>query len=306
MISLPGLLLTLAGGYGVWLVFTAFAYRWPGVAPVPGIRRASARPTRAVPTFAEWLAQAGLDEVKPREFAGVLAGIGVAGGLAGWALFGGALPAVACGGLAACFPPAAYRARRERRMATARAAWPRMIEEIRVRTSSIGRSVPQALFEVGRNGPLELRPAFEAAEREWLLSTDFTRTVDVLRARLADATADAVCETLLVAYELGGTDLDSRLAALAEDRVIDVNGRRDAEAKQAGVRFARRFVLVVPVGMALAGSAIGTGRTAYGTPAGQALVVAGLLVVAGCWVWAGRLLRLPAEERVFTGGGGEQ
>jgi hypothetical protein len=34
------------------------------------------------------------------------------------------------------------------------------------------------------------------------------------------------------------------------------------------VRFARRFVLIVPVGMAVAGLSIGTGRTAYETPLG--------------------------------------
>jgi len=44
---------------------------------------------------------------------------------------------------------------------------------------------------------------------------------------------------------------------------------------------------------------IGTGRRAYGTGAGQVLVVVGIVAVAICWAWAGHLLRLPAEERVF-------
>jgi hypothetical protein len=29
------------------------------------------------------------------------------------------------------------------------------------------------------------------------------------------------------------------------------------------------------------------------------LVVVGLALLAGCWWWSGRLMRLPAEERVF-------
>jgi len=134
------------------------------------------------------------------------------------------------------------------------------------------------------------------------MSTDFARTLAVLRSRLADPTADATCETLLVAYEVGGTELDRRLAALVEDRVQDMQGRKDARAKQAGVRFARRFVLVVPLGMSLAGLSIGTGRHAYQTPLGQVFVVVGLVFVAGCWLWAGRLMRLPTEERVFVPG----
>jgi tight adherence protein B len=174
-----------------------------------------------------------------------------------------------------------------------------MIEEVRLLTGSLGRSIPQAMFEVGRRAPTRMQPAFVAAEREWLITTDFTRTMALLKSRLADPTADATCETLLVAYEVGGTELDRRLGALIEDRVQDLRGRKDAQARQAGVRFARRFVLVVPLGMSLAGLSIATGRQAYRTPLGQVFVLAGLAAVASCWWWAGRLMRLPEEERVF-------
>jgi tight adherence protein B len=176
-----------------------------------------------------------------------------------------------------------------------------MLEEIRLQTGSLGRSVPQALFTVGRRGPADFRSAFAAAEREWLLTTDFARTVALLKERLADPTADVTLETLLVAHEVGGSELDRRLAALIEDRVEDLQGRKDARAKQSGVRFARRFVLIVPIGMAFAGLSIGTGRSAYQTPMGQLAVVGGIAVMGGCWLWAGRLMRLPEEDRVFAG-----
>jgi tight adherence protein B len=51
--------------------------------------------------------------------------------------------------------------------------------------------------------------------------------------------------------------------------------------------------------MAVAGMSVGTGRDAYQTPTGQALVVLGIALVVACWLWAGRLLKLPEEERVF-------
>ena len=133
------------------------------------------------------------------------------------------------------------------------------------------------------------------------MSTDFDRTLDVLRSRLADATADAVCETLLIAHEVGGTDIDRRLRALVEDRITDLEGRKDARAEQAAARFARSFVLVVPLGMALVGLSIGTGRDAYATPLGQLGVLVALGLIAACWVWASTMLRLPADERVFRG-----
>lgn len=293
---MAALVVALVGAYGVYLVYSAYAFGWTGLAPR---RPSSTQRRRRRTSMSSWLVQAGLDEVKPSEFVSVMALLFVVGGLVAYGLFGGLLPALVCASFASTFPPAAYRSRRERRRRQAREAWPRLIEEVRVLTAGAGRSIPQAVLEVGRRSPRELQPAFAAAEREWLITTDFGRATKVLKARLADPTADAVCETLVVAHEVGGSDVDRRLAALVEDRIQDIQGRKDALAKQAGVRFARRFVLVVPVGMALAGLSIGTGRSAYHTYLGQVMVVFGLFVVAACWWWAGRLMRLPEEERVF-------
>ncbi len=189
-------LLALCAVSGVHLCWTA---RRTASAPA-----ADARDRRA-PRWSldEWLTQAGLADVDKREFLAVLLALAAGGALAGWVLFAGALPAAAMGAFAATFPVETYRRRRANRRAAALDAWPRLIEEIRVLTGSLGRSIPQALFEVGQRGPEELRPAFAAAQREWMLSVDFTRTIPVLKSRLADATADMVCETLLVAHEVG-------------------------------------------------------------------------------------------------------
>lgn len=249
----------------------------------------------------DWLVQAGLADIPIRQLAAVIVTLMALGALGAYAVFGGVLPSLAVAAFAGTFPLATYRSRRAAQRAAAMDAWPRMLEELRILTSSLGRSVPQALFEVGTRAPVEMRPAFESARREWLLSTDFARTIRVLKAGLADPTADAACETLLVAHEVGGTDLDRRLEALIDDRIHDTQGRKDARAKQAGARFARRFVLIVPAGMALAGMSVGTGRAAYQTPDGQALVVLALVLVIGCWIWAGRIMVLPEEQRVFDG-----
>ena len=87
--------------------------------------------------------------------------------------------------------------------------------------------------------------------------------------------------------------------ALAEDRIQDVQGRKDARSKQAGARFARWFVLIVPLGMAAAGLMVGPGREAYAESGGQLGIVLGIAMIIVCWVWAGRIMQVPAEERVF-------
>jgi tight adherence protein B len=295
----PGLvafLLALLAAYGVFLTYTALAFEWRGVGISPALRRRSGRTRRSVRDF---LVQAGLDRVRPVEFFAVALVLAVVAGAFAYAIWGAPLPALVVATVAATVPLAAARTRRRARQDHARDAWPRMIEEIRLQAVTLGRSIPQALLAVGLAGPEEMRPAFAAAQREWLISTDFVRTLDVLKAHLADPTADAVCETLLVAHDIGGTDVDQRLRALTEDRIQDLQGRKDARSKQAGVRFARFFVLVVPVGMALVGLSIGDGRAAYRSPGGQVAILVAFGLMGLCWGWAGRLLRLPEEERVF-------
>jgi tight adherence protein B len=291
-------LVALLGAYGVFLLYTAVVFRWRGIGVGPGrLRTGTSLRARAE----QWLAQAGLEGVGPAEFLTVMAVLFVVGAGATFAALGAFLPALAVGGFAATYPAASYRARRQQRRMRAAESWPRMIEEIALLTGSLGRSVPQALFEVGRGAPEEMRPAFAAAQRQWLISTDFERSVAVLKAGLADATADAACETLLVAQQIGGTDVQRRLAALVDDRIADLQGRKDARARQAGARFARRFVLFVPVGMALVGLSIGGGRDAYRSASGQLAAVVAVAMVIACWLWSGRIMRLPEEERVFHG-----
>ena len=247
----------------------------------------------------DWLAQAGLADVDRRTLVVATAAVTAAGAAGGYVLFGAPLPALVTATFAGAFPAAALRRRRRSRQLVAMDAWPRLIDEVRVLVGAAGRSIPQALFEAGARGPEELRPAFAAAHRTWRLSTDLDRTLAVLKAQLADPTCDATCETLLVAHQLGGADLDRRLEALAADRRLDAQCRKDARARQAGVRFARRFVLLVPLGMAAAGLTVGDGRAAYQTGFGQVAVLGGLVVMIGCWTWAGHILALPDEQRVF-------
>ena len=294
---MTGVVLSLTAACGVFLVYTALACGWGGIGLGP-------RPTPS-PTSRSLVrgmaARLGLDGLASVELAAVLLTLGAAGAALAWALFGGMWPALVAGAAAAALPVAGARARRDRLRAEAADAWPRLIEELRVKTTALGRSIPQALFDVGRAAPGQLGPAFEAARREWLVTTDFERCLAVLKAGAADATADTVCETLLVAHDIGGSEVDRCLAALVEDRILDQQGRKDAVAHQAGARFARRFVVLVPLGMALVGLSIGEGRAAYRSAAGQALVVAALALMALCWIWAGRIMRLPDEQRVFAG-----
>ncbi len=288
------LLLALVAGYGMHLLYSATAYGWSGVQPGP---RA---PKQRRDRIGRAMTSLGLGDLDPRALFAAMAVLAMVGFAFGTLLFGGIPAALIIGLFAATAPVGVARVRHERLTAQAHQSWPALIEEIRLLTGTLGRSIPQATFEVGARSHEALRPAFADAHREWLISTDFARSLDVLKSRLGHNTADIVAETLMTAHELGGGEVGNRLSALAQDRMTDQQHRRDAIARQAGVRFARWFTLIVPVGMALTGLTIGNGREAYATPLGQLLVALALLMVIACWVWAGYIMRMPNEERVFS------
>ncbi|MEO1059956.1 MAG: hypothetical protein AAFZ07_00955 [Actinomycetota bacterium] len=282
------LLAALCAGAGVWLVVVPRGASEAGGERVGWDERSL-----------RWLRQAGLVDVGLLEFATVCLVVATVAGTLAWLVFAGAPAALVMAAFALTLPVAGYRNRRRQRRELARDAWPRLLEQIRLNATSLGMSLPRALFAAGRDAPPGLAEPFATAERIWRMSGDLERALDVLKDEMGDATTDTVAETLLVAHEAGGTDLSPRLLALVEDRHADVRARRDARAQQAGARFARAFVLVVPAGMALVGLTIGEGRDAYATAGGQATVVAALAALALCWVWSGRILRLPDDERVF-------
>lgn len=283
-------------GLGVFYLYTGLALGWRGAGFTTGVEPHSNVAARRLTRVHHRGGHAPVEA----HLAVAAAVLFALGWLAAFALLGGVMPAAVVGATLACAPVAAHTRMQRQRLEAALQAWPGMIDEIRVLTGAGGKSIPQALFDVGRRAPTELRLAFERAHREWLLTTDFERTLDTLKAGLADPTADAVCETLLIAHRLGGSDLESRLAALQDDRSADLQDRKDAGARQAGARFARLFTVAVPVGMLVVGMSIGEGRQAYATQTGQYLVTVAVAMVIACWIWAGRLMRLPEPRRVFA------
>ncbi len=274
-----------AGAAGAWLLST------PGGAGI-GARWLGSSLRRAEPTAPRATAPLLRDAL-----AGAAAAI--VGWVGAWTLFGGVVAPALVAVLGAAIPPCAAAQRRRRRAAGTWQAWPRLLAEIRILVAHRGQSIPAALFAAGMHAPDGMRHAFSEAARTWSLSTDFEVSLRVLKTSLADPTADAVCETLLAAHQIGGVRIDARLRALAEAAQAEVAARSDARAKQAGARFARSFVASVPAFMAVIGLSIGRGRQAYESSNGQLLVALSVLAVAGCWLWAGRIMAIPARKRVF-------
>ncbi len=297
-----GLACAICGGVGAWLLTTAHAAaqlvsRRQSATRQPATRQASTRHPAAL--LASLRACRGSPQ---RLLLGTLSA--AAAGVTGWTtaqtLFGGFAAPALVAVVGAAMPRRAAAARRQWQAARSRQAWPGLLAEIRIGVAHRNQSIPAALFAAGAQAPAEWREAFEQAARAWALSTDFEASLRLLKNSLADSTADAICETLLAAHEIGGVRLEARLRGLAEAAHAEAAARSDARSKQAGARFARSFVALVPGFMAVIGLSIGRGQQAYQTSEGQLLVVFSVLAVIGCWLWAGRIMAIPQRTRVFV------
>ncbi|MEX2533319.1 MAG: hypothetical protein WD360_05095 [Nitriliruptoraceae bacterium] len=181
-----------------------------------------------------------------------------------------------------------------------RDTWPQLLDTVRVDLTLTQVPLGDALFGAARRLPRPLSSRFVRAEREWVNSVDLSRALAVLASDCDDPFTDVVCESLRTIAQVSARQMNRRLHDVATDLRITVRYAHDAQATLAGARFARRFVVIVPVVMALVGVWVGEGRAAYQTPTGQVVGGIALLVMLACWWWAGRLLKLPEPPRVFA------
>ena len=286
-----GALVGLALGVGLALLSWTLTDPDPATRP-PSLTRRAADRGRSL------LAEAGL------------ARIGL-GALAAWSLGAAAVAFVVAAGvsqsqvlattfgtIAAYAPWAFVRARRGRRQVALRAAWPDVVDDL---TSAVraGLALPEALIQLGRRGPVELRPAFEQFAAAYRAGGRFGDSLDVLKDSLADPVGDRVVESVRVAREVGGNDLGRLLRTLSQFLREDARTRGELEARQAwtvnGARLAAAAPWLVLALLATRPQAV----AAYDTAAGMVVLGGGAGACVGAYRLMMRIGRLPAEDRVL-------
>ena len=296
---MPPLVVAVAGAYGVFFLYTALVLGWQGVGVGP---RTAERRVRAGDGPSSGWSRPASRACGPSEFLAVMGLLIVVGTGLTFAVFGALLPALAVGAFAATYPAASYRGRRrQRRPAGGRGLAPHD------RGDRPAHRVARALDPPGPVRGRAGRSRGDAARlrgrppaRGWSAPTS-PAAWPCSRPGLADATADAACETLLVAHEVGR----QRRPAPAGGPGRGPGGRRPRAARtprpsRRGSGSPAASSCSSPSGWPCAGSSIGNARAAYGTPFGQLATVFAIGMVVACWLWSGRLLRLPEEERVFV------
>ena len=285
-----GVLLGLVLGAGLFLVWWSC---WNE--PVTAGDDAPDRPGR----LRRLIAQAGIARLSPAGVVAAMAGCGVFAFLLVIALTR-ALPIALCFALFGAVVPYAllsYQARR--RQILLRDVWPDAVDHVRSAIRA-GLTLPEALMQLGENGPEGLREPFQEFSRDYRSGARFLDALDGLKARMADPVADRLVAALRLTREVGGADIGQLLQTLSEFLRQDARVRSELEARQSWTVNAARLAVAAPWVVLLL---IGTQPAAvesYRTAAGAGVLAVGLIVSVLCYQLMLRIGALPQDERVIA------
>jgi tight adherence protein B len=266
-------------------------------APSGGRRRGQARPS-----FQVWLSQAGA-AVTPGQFVAVSASLGAAA----FVLLLAISHTVVISLLPACFAaaaPYAYWSAARRKQAVLRsAAWP---DAVRYLVGVLGAGIAtlhDALEELGRRGPVPLRPPMARYARLSRRLGD-RAALEVLREELADPIADPVLLAFGGAMEEGTETVLRVLSDLGDQISADLALGEKVRTLQTQSRVANWGCFALPYGVLFTlCSSNASYRDFFSQPLGLVIVVVGGAASLAGLAVARRFVRpIATSRRVFAGG----
>lgn len=244
------------------------------------------------------LVTVGLTSVPPAAVPALSAGLGLVVSAALWAVSSAVVPSLTIGVASMVVPVVFLRSAARRRTTAMREVWPEAVDHINSAIRA-GLSLPEALVQLSRKGPEDLRPAFHEFSLDYQASGDFAVSLDRLKVRLADPVGDRIVEALRITRDVGGTDLGELLRTLAAFLREDARTRAELEARQSWTVNAARLALVAPWLVLALMSTRPQAAQAYDSPMGMAMILIGAVVSLIAYRVMLQIARLPQDERVL-------
>lgn len=244
------------------------------------------------------LVTVGLPSVPPVAVPALSAGLGLVIAATLWAISSAVVPSLTIGAASTVLPVVFLRSAARRRATAMREVWPEAVDHVNSAIRA-GLSLPEALVQLGRKGPEELRPAFHEFSLDYQASGDFAGCLDRLKVRLADPVGDRIVEALRITRDVGGTDLGGLLRTLAAFLREDARTRAELEARQSWTVNAARLALAAPWLVLALMSTRPQAAQAYDSPMGITMIVIGAAVSLIAYRVMLQIARLPQDERVL-------
>jgi tight adherence protein B len=201
------------------------------------------------------------------------------------------------GALAGLLPAGIAKNRRQIRRRTFRAEWPDAIASL-VSAIRAGMSLPEACTSLASRGPLHLRDGFSSFASSYRATGSLETGLARLREDLADPVADRVVVALLLAHEVGGTDLIRILKAIGNFVRDDLRTRKEIEARWSWTVTAARVAAAAPWVILALMATRPEAANAYNTTTGMIVLGVGALATVLGYRLMLRAGRLPDEPRL--------
>ena len=280
-------LMGVLAGTGLFLIWWSFWEKSESASRMPRANR-----------LEDLLASAGIEKVTGTGLIATCLGLGLFVALVFFAV-SSSWPISVCFGLfGAWLPMAVVRWRATKRTAVMRQLWPDVVDHLRSAIRA-GLSLPEAIIQLGENGPEELRHVFRDFGADYRAGGQFDGSLTKLKDRLADPVADRIVEALRLTREVGGSDLGKLLGTLAEFLREDSRTRSELEARQSWTVNAARLAVAAPWIVMLLLATRPEAVQAYNTPMGAGVLLGGLVVSLICYSIMLRIGALPPDERVL-------
>lgn len=246
----------------------------------------------------EFLAQAGLHEIRPRDFVTFSAAAGLVLGVTAQLMLGWPIVSLLVAAIGLAGPFLYYVRRRDRRRAALQDGLVEAMGQLRdaIRT---GLSVQHALAGLATSGPETLRPEFARLSREAAL-LGFEAGMDAMRERMADPVFDVIAASLALNDRLGGRNVSQVLDRLAQATRAELRVQQELRAYQAKNVLSAQIVAGVPLALLIAIRLVNPGYLAiFNDPLGQLLLAGCAVSVAVGYLGMLWVTRLPGEKRVL-------
>lgn len=184
------------------------------------------------------------------------------------------------------------------RVAVPSEVWPDVVDDL---ASAIraGMSLPQALNELAKSGPLVLRPVLAISLKSYQANGEFGGALLELRNQVSDPVADKFVAALILAHDVGGADLGHVLKTLSEVLRADAKIRGEISARQSWTINAARLAVAAPWLTALVLCTHSQAAQAYMSPSGIRVLLFCLLTSFVAYAMMIRISALPKEIRVL-------
>lgn len=209
------------------------------------------------------------------------------------------LISIAFGFFVAIFIFIAQRHGESKREAAIHGACPELID-ILISGVQSGLSLNESLVGLAVRGPDIFKEEFYKFSESLYTQGDFNKALIGVKESFAHPSFDQIIEALMIARELGGSELLTILRLLGKFIREDLALRREIEVKQNWIKNSAHLSAAAPWILLLLLSTQPATSQAFSTPTGVLILCIGLGLTAAAYLWMNALSRIPGPNRIFV------